>query len=195
MEQLVQGVAIKKQLLALIKKDHPDFKEDNYISHAVLNDYRKQYQQLIKKEKKEINHLEKEVIKAIQENTLLSENIEPEMESDLSLGEKTADKIAEFGGSWTFIIVFFSFLLVWMAINIWVLATEPFDPYPFILLNLILSCIATIQAPILTSTKKATTITPRAYPHEVLPIPISNVPYTLEQTWAGHIQTGATPHP
>jgi len=80
---------------------------------------------------------------------LLSENIEPEIESELIIGQKLADRIATFGGSWTFIIIFFSFLLVWMCINIWVLATKPFDPYPFILFNLILSCLAAIQAPII----------------------------------------------
>ena len=80
---------------------------------------------------------------------MLSENIEPEIESELIIGQKLADRIATFGGSWTFIIIFFSFLLVWMCINIWVLATKPFDPYPFILFNLILSCLAAIQAPII----------------------------------------------
>jgi uncharacterized membrane protein len=60
-----------------------------------------------------------------------------------------ADHIAEFGGSWTFIIVFFSFILVWILINLYVLTTKPFDPFPFILLNLILSCLASIQAPII----------------------------------------------
>jgi uncharacterized membrane protein len=60
-----------------------------------------------------------------------------------------ADKIAEFGGSWRFIIFFFSFLFTWIAINALVLNIKPYDPYPFILLNLILSCLAAIQAPII----------------------------------------------
>jgi uncharacterized membrane protein len=86
---------------------------------------------------------------AIKNNSVLSENIEDEIEGRLTLGQKLADKIAFFGGSWTFIIAFFSFILVWMSINIWILATKPFDPFPFILLNLILSCLAAIQAPII----------------------------------------------
>ena len=57
--------------------------------------------------------------------------------------------MAAFGGSWTFIIMFFAFIVIWMLINIWFLATKPFDPYPFILLNLLLSCLAAIQAPII----------------------------------------------
>ena len=104
---------------------------------------------MIKKEGRELNKLEKEVLKAIHNNNLLSENIEPEIEAELTTGQRMADKIATFGGSWTFIIFFFSFLLVWMAINIWVLSFHPFDPFPFILLNLILSCLAAIQAPII----------------------------------------------
>ena len=60
-----------------------------------------------------------------------------------------ADKVASFGGSWKFIIIFFSFLLAWVLINFWWLHNKGFDPYPFILLNLFLSCIAAIQAPVI----------------------------------------------
>ena len=86
---------------------------------------------------------------AIKNNSILSENIEDVIEGKLTLGQKLADKIATFGGSWTFIIIFFSFILLWIGINVWVLVTKPFDPFPFILLNLILSCLASIQAPII----------------------------------------------
>jgi uncharacterized membrane protein len=67
----------------------------------------------------------------------------------LTLGQKTADKISTFGGSWTFIILFFVFLLGWIVINSFLLTIKPYDPYPFILLNLVLSCLAAIQAPII----------------------------------------------
>ncbi|MGZ8541716.1 MAG: DUF1003 domain-containing protein [Chitinophagaceae bacterium] len=60
-----------------------------------------------------------------------------------------ADKVASFGGSWKFIIIFFSFLVAWMLINIWWFHNRGFDPFPFILLNLLLSCIAAIQAPVI----------------------------------------------
>jgi uncharacterized membrane protein len=86
---------------------------------------------------------------AIRNNSVLSENIEEVIEGKLSVAQKLADKIATFGGSWTFIIIFFAFILGWMGINIWILATKTFDPFPFILLNLILSCLAAIQAPII----------------------------------------------
>lgn len=86
---------------------------------------------------------------AIKNNSILSENIQDEIETDLSIVEKLADKVASFGGSWTFILVFFTFIVVWICINIWFLSINSFDPYPFILLNLILSCLAAIQAPII----------------------------------------------
>lgn len=67
----------------------------------------------------------------------------------LTFGQRAADKIATFGGSWTFIISFFAILAIWIAFNVYTLRNKGFDPYPFILLNLILSCLASIQAPII----------------------------------------------
>lgn len=147
---LAQGITLKPQLISLIQKDYPDFTSEKYISLESLNTYRKKYlESLIKKENRDLNKLEKEVLKAINNNRILSENIENEVESELTKGQRMADKIATFGGSWIFILCFFSFILIWMLINIWVLSTKPFDAYPFILLNLILSCLAAIQAPII----------------------------------------------
>jgi uncharacterized membrane protein len=73
----------------------------------------------------------------------------PIFKQKLTIGQKAADFIARFGGSWTFIIIFFFFLFVWMGINAWLIMKKPFDPYPFILLNLVLSCLAAIQAPVI----------------------------------------------
>ena len=86
---------------------------------------------------------------AIKNNSVLSENIEEAIGVKQTTGQKLADKIASFGGSWTFIIIFFVFILFWMGINVWLLTKRTFDPFPFILLNLILSCLAAIQAPII----------------------------------------------
>jgi uncharacterized membrane protein len=115
-----------------------------------LNHYRRQYlSSLITQETGEIDALDKDVMEAIRNNSVLSENIEEAIEENFTLGQRLADKIATFGGSWTFIIIFFVFILAWMGINIWILVTKSFDPFPFILLNLILSCLAAIQAPII----------------------------------------------
>lgn len=150
LQQLVAGTSIRKSILELIKADHPDFEDKHYVALSVLNRYRKLYlENVLKRELGEISELEEEVIQSINKHELLSSNIEDELVEKLTIGERLSDKIASFGGSWTFIIIFFSFLFLWMAINVYFVATRPFDPYPFILLNLILSCLAAIQAPII----------------------------------------------
>lgn len=146
----VKGQDIREGIFNLIKTDFPDFDKENFISIAELNKYRRLYlTSLIIQEKGEIAVIDRDVIEAIKNNSILSENIQDEIEAELTFGQRLADKVAAFGGSWTFIITFFSFILLWMFINIWFLATKPFDPFPFILLNLILSCLAAIQAPII----------------------------------------------
>lgn len=148
--QAIRGDMIRPELRAFIQSEHPQFGEATYISVKALNEYRRKYlANLIARESEEISALEKEVLDALANETLVSENLENGTDEPLTAGQRIADLVARFGGSWTFITAFFSFLLLWMIINIWVLASKPFDPYPFILLNLILSCLAAIQAPII----------------------------------------------
>ncbi len=146
----VRGHDLREGLFNLIQAEHPGFGMDSYLSLEELNKYRRHFMtSLISEEKGEMVMLDRSVMDAIKNNSILSENIHDETDPPLTLGQRLADKIATFGGSWTFIIVFFSFIIIWMMVNIWVLATRPFDPFPFILLNLILSCLAAIQAPII----------------------------------------------
>ncbi|MGV3641595.1 MAG: DUF1003 domain-containing protein [Adhaeribacter sp.] len=148
--EAVKGQELREGIFELILSDYPDFHKDAYISLYELNRYRRRYlTSLITQERGELDQIDKDVLEAIQNNAILSENIQEEIESQLTVGEKLADKIAEFGGSWTFIIAFFSFILLWVGVNIVFLTAKPFDPFPFILLNLILSCLAAIQAPII----------------------------------------------
>lgn len=88
-------------------------------------------------------------VENINEDELLTQVLMQQQDNEATLGERLADKVAEFGGSWAFIITFFSLLFAWIVLNAFILMQKPFDPYPFILLNLILSCIAAIQAPII----------------------------------------------
>jgi uncharacterized membrane protein len=88
------------------------------------------------------------VIQSIEEKNLISEKILESEEKHLSPGSRLADKVAAFGGSWRFIVFFLTLMFLWMGINLYLL-TRPFDPYPFILLNLILSTIAALQAPLI----------------------------------------------
>jgi len=148
--EAVKGKDLREGIFDMIKTEYPGFGNDDYISLDELNKYRRSYlTSLIIKEKGELAIIDGDVMYAIKNNSILSENIQDEIEATLTTGQKLADKIAVFGGSWTFIITFFSFILAWISINIWILATRPFDAFPFILLNLILSCLAAIQAPII----------------------------------------------
>jgi uncharacterized membrane protein len=144
------GQDIREGIFNLIKSENPQFGKDDYISLIELNQYRRLYlTSLITIERGELADIDRDVFEAIKNNSILSENIQDDKEAKLTLGQKLADKIAVFGGSWTFIITFFSFILIWIAINVWYLTSNKFDPFPFILLNLILSCLASIQAPII----------------------------------------------
>jgi uncharacterized membrane protein len=146
----VKGIDIREGIFNLIKSKFPDFSLDDFISIVELNQFRRLYlTSLVTQERGEIALIDKDVMEAIKNNSILSEKNQDEIEAELTVGQRIADKVAAFGGSWTFIITFFSFILVWMIINIWILTTKPFDPFPFILLNLILSCLAAIQAPII----------------------------------------------
>jgi uncharacterized membrane protein len=146
----IKGQDIREGVFNLIKSEHPDFDMDSYITLSELNQYRRLYlTSLIIQEKGELAIIDRDVMNAIKNNAILSENIQYEIEDKLTFGQKIADRVAAFGGSWTFIITFFLFIVIWMMINIWLLTSKPFDPYPFILLNLMLSCLAAIQAPII----------------------------------------------
>lgn len=85
----------------------------------------------------------------INDDDLLTEILKEGEDAELTFGQRVADKVASFGGSWTFIIIFGVILVTWICINTFILVSRPFDPYPFILLNLILSCIAALQAPVI----------------------------------------------
>lgn len=93
---------------------------------------------------------EKKVIHSIAEHTTVAENVNDSFNDTLTFGQRVADAVAAFGGSWSFIGLFFVFILVWIAMNsIWLATGRVFDPYPFILLNLGLSSLAAFQAPII----------------------------------------------
>lgn len=148
--EATQGGQIRETLLNFIKQQYPGFKETDYLSKEELQQLRKKYLlHLLQLENDDISSIETEVIDAITHNEILSENIEPIIEEKLTMGQRAADKIALFGGSWYFIIAFLCFMAFWILLNVLLLRHKPFDPYPFILLNLFLSCIAALQAPVI----------------------------------------------
>ena len=98
----------------------------------------------------ELDAADRRVIESIAEHTTVAENVNDSFVDTLSFGEKVADAVAAFGGSWKFIGLFFAFIFVWISLNsIWLISGSAFDPYPFILLNLGLSSLAAFQAPII----------------------------------------------
>jgi uncharacterized membrane protein len=132
-----------------IMQQVPDYEKGPGLNEDQLNQLRQKYiEQMLQEELGELGNVEKAVSRSIANRRILAEKISTK-DKKLTLGEKLADKVASFGGSWTFIIIFFLFLAIWMAINIVWLQNKGYDPYPFILLSLILSCLAAIQAPII----------------------------------------------
>jgi len=148
--RMMPAALVRNAVAEQIKKSYPDWKAEGYICLSDLNGFRMQYiQNLLESEKGELTALDHEVLESLQRHETLSSNVDAEFEKDLAVGEKMADGLASFGGSWTFLIIFASILFVWIGLNSFLLLKKPFDPYPFILLNLVLSCIAAVQAPVI----------------------------------------------
>ncbi len=142
---------VRPNVLLAIEKDHPKLNHEGSICQNDLSLYRTRYVEgLLTREKGDLSHLEESVVMSLKQHELTSANVSADFEGKLTPGQRLADKIASFGGSWRFLIIFFSFLVVWMVINAVVAFwTKPFDPFPFILLNLMLSCLAAVQAPVI----------------------------------------------
>ncbi|MEZ4417072.1 MAG: DUF1003 domain-containing protein [Gemmatimonadota bacterium] len=148
--ELVPGILVRPAVLQLIQTEHPQWDPDQQLCLADLHRYRLSYlQTLLASRKGELSALDKEVIESLHHNELLSENIAESVSQGLSLGARVADRVAAFGGSWPFIGLFGAIILGWIGVNGLWLARRAFDPYPFILLNLVLSCLAAVQAPVI----------------------------------------------
>jgi uncharacterized membrane protein len=141
---------VRPSLLEFIKKEMPALDSKGFICLDDLGEFRKDYvKEVLEEEIGELSALDKEVIESLHQHEILSSDLSKQFEKKLTFGERLSDHIAEFGGSWKFLITFGAVLLIWIVINGVLLVTHAFDPYPFILLNLILSCLAAVQAPII----------------------------------------------
>ncbi|HVJ79836.1 MAG TPA: DUF1003 domain-containing protein [Planctomycetia bacterium] len=148
---LRRAAVVRPAVAQLIRERAGKWDEQGWICVDDLQKFQHDYvQSLLKAEKGELTDLELEVLKGLEEHEILSRNPEaPEAGEAPTLGERLADRIVAFGGSWSFIILFAVVLVAWMALNSILLASRPFDPYPYILLNLVLSTIAALQAPMI----------------------------------------------
>src|SRR5258708_32945785 len=141
---------MRPSLLEFIKKKLPDLDSKGFICLDDLGEFRKDYiKEVLEDEIGELSALDQEVIESLEQHEILSSDLEKQFEKKITFGERLSDHIAEFGGSWKFLISFGAVLVVWIAVNGVLLVTHAFDPYPFILLNLILSCLAAVLAPVI----------------------------------------------
>ena len=144
------GELIRPSLAEFIKKSVPEWDDKGFVCLDDLGEFRKNYvKEVLQDEIGELSTLDNEVIESLHQHEILASNIEEQFERKLTFGERLSDQIASFGGSWRFIILFGVVLVFWIILNAALLVNRGFDPYPFILLNLILSCLAAMQAPII----------------------------------------------
>jgi len=150
LSEVIPAELVREPLVEIIRRTHPDWSSSGFICRADLDQYRTEYvREVLETGKGELSTLEEEVLKSLKEQELLSENINVEFEQKLTFGQRLADRLAYHAGSWGFIIGFGIVILLWIVINSVLLIFRHFDPYPFILLNLVLSCLAAIQAPVI----------------------------------------------
>ena len=142
--------SVRPAVAQLVQADAEPWDENGWICADDLQKYQDQYvRSLLEAEKGELTTLELEVLEGLKEHEILARNPEAYFEADVTVGEYMADRIASFGGSWHFIGVFAVVLVAWMVVNSFLLVARPFDPYPYILLNLVLSSLAALQAPVI----------------------------------------------
>lgn len=142
--------ALRPDLVALLRADRPGIQDQERICDDCLSEL---WVQLaahdLARDRGELDEIEKSVIASLSDDRLISSNLNEKVNRSLKFGDRVADKVAEFGGSWAFIISALSMISLWIVVNSLGRGLERFDPYPFILLNLVLSCTAALQAPII----------------------------------------------
>ena len=148
--EFVRVESVRSQEAERIAREHEGrWPGTGYICRACLKRERVQYVLArLEQERGELSAVEAEVARRAGEHIAIAENLEREFTRQATRGQRIADGVAAVGGSWPFVIGFLAVLAVWVAINV-ALAARAFDPYPFILLNLVLSCLAALHAPVI----------------------------------------------
>jgi uncharacterized membrane protein len=141
---------VRPNIATLIAARVPGWDPSGYICRQCRNRFRGEFVRAeMERDLGALTALEEEVMHSLRDGALVTDNINKEFESSQTFGERVADKVAQFGGSWRFIISFFVMMTVWIIANSVLLLKDPFDPYPYILLNLALSMLAAVQAPVI----------------------------------------------
>ena len=148
--ELMPVAMVRQSVVHLMRQEVPALPDDAGVCLEDLHRFRAAYvEDVLERERGDLDAIEDEVVKSLEEHETIAANLNEEFDAHLGWGQRIADRVAEIGGSWTFIIGFGLVLTVWIAINSVGLMHRPFDPYPYILLNLVLSCLAAIQAPVI----------------------------------------------
>jgi uncharacterized membrane protein len=155
MRDAIAVSTVRPTMARALAADHPSLGNEDWICRRHLVDYRTRYvEEMLARERGELSELERQVVESVAREEIVSRNLEQTWSDRRTAGERVADLVADFGGSWNFIISFGLILLLWVAFNVWAASRAVFDPYPFILLNLVLSCLAALQAPIIMMSQK-----------------------------------------
>src|SRR5262249_3657503 len=152
---IVRLGVVPPKIIERIREEKPDPPGHGFVCRSDLDRVRSSFvSEPLPRGRREVTQLEQDVVKSLADHETLAENIEAEFAGHRTFGERLSDHLASFGGSWTFITLFGVVLLLWMVFNLVAAGRSQFDPYPFILLNLVLSCLAAIQAPIIMMSQK-----------------------------------------
>jgi uncharacterized membrane protein len=147
---LVPAEFVRDPVQTLLKEICPAWSSESFVCMADLNRLRVEYvERSLTEERGELTELERDVVESLKQLDLVASNPVEDFDRQVTVGERVADRVASFGGSWTFLICFAAVLFGWILLNTAALFAKPFDPFPFILLNLVLSCLAAIQAPVI----------------------------------------------
>lgn len=143
--------SVSPNIVELLLEKDPELTKETRVGADLVNTARIEYvRKALTKQSGELSKLDEEVLASLHDQEFVSQSPDTvEEEKPPTVGERLSDRIAEFGGSWVFILSFLGFMGIWIVINVAALADRGFDPYPFILLNLILSCLASLQAPVI----------------------------------------------
>ncbi|MBI4311820.1 MAG: DUF1003 domain-containing protein [Chloroflexi bacterium] len=147
---IIPAALVRPSVAETIKKQFPTWNADGYICIPHLTTYRLQHvEEILQTERGALSALEQNVVKGLHEHEILTKDMNAEYDKSRKLGERVADRLASFGGSWKFLGAFSVIITAWIIVNAVAFFGRPFDPYPFIFLNLILSCVAALQAPVI----------------------------------------------
>ncbi len=147
---LIPLSVVRPGVASRLRATFPQVSPDDRLCLACINRaISDEIDQAIEQDQAEFATLQAGALHSLKQQELVTKNLNAEYDRRLPFGDRMADRVANFGGSWAFIGIFLSVLIVWIAVNTLHVLARPFDPYPFILLNLLLSSVAALQAPVI----------------------------------------------